>query len=166
MTALGRAGFLAGVLVLSGCSAGPTQSPVPAVDATPPSFAGAPAAVRQRTTLPPCGVDTAVRNGARFTVADTSARACFWTAYLRGQPAELIGTLRTDSGGLVTVITRSLGSGRVELFIDNTQLPGSDLAWTLLTCNGLQAINDSPVKPDWAPGIPPSVGCTTTTLAP
>lgn len=161
-----RRGWLAAIaLVVAACTSAPDLTAVPAVNATAPSFAAAPAAVRERTKLPACGVDVAVRHGDTFSVADTSARACFWTAYIRGQPAELVGTLRTENG-LITIITRSLGSGRAELFVDDTQLPGSDLGWTLLTCNGLQQINNGPVKPDWAPGIPPTQGCTTTSLSP
>src|SRR5262249_48323185 len=67
-----RLAAILAVLILAACSTGPTPSPVAAVDATPPSFASAPGAVQQRTVLPGCGVDTAVRHGSGFSVPDTS----------------------------------------------------------------------------------------------
>ena len=102
-------------------------------------------------TGPSCraaAIENAIRQDGPWNAA---GRACFWTAYQGGQPAEFTSTRLTMEGDPITTIYRVLGDERVELFIDSTQDRYGSGAWEHAACTSLAAITDGLVEPDFGP---------------
>lgn len=84
--------------------------------------------------MPSCGTeDVSTPGGPR----NQAARACFWSAYQAGEPAEFASTLPTTEGDPITMIFRVLGPERVEIFVDTTQDSFGVPGWTRFDCTAL-----------------------------
>ncbi|HEX5823407.1 MAG TPA: hypothetical protein VFY18_03015 [Candidatus Limnocylindrales bacterium] len=126
-------------------------------------FEGAPAIVRDRVALPPCG-EEAVRGDG---VVNLAGRRCLWTAYLEHRPAEFVTTQWSVEGDPITSIYRVLPGGSVEVFIDSTQDVWSARTWLRLACPGLSLIEGAAGQPAFGPGLgsQPDGECVETTIS-
>ena len=148
------AAALAIVAAITVACGSPTLSPAPTavppdvqgVTPVPSDASGLPAAVANRTELPSCGVEQAIRQDGPWNAV---ARACFWEAYLAGQPAEFASTRLTMEGDPITTIYRVLGDERVELFIDATQDRWGSGTWEHAACTTLVPIVGGMPEPDF-----------------
>jgi hypothetical protein len=132
-----------------------------ACNADAPQFVNAPLAVRERSPLPACGVETASgREG--FNV---DGRRCLWAAYEEHRAAEFISTQVTVEGDPITWIYRVGHGGDVEVFLDSTRDRWSARTWLRLTCPGLALIEGAPGQPAFTAGLNQAGGdCAETTL--
>lgn len=157
MTKFLLAASLLAVLILSACDA---FAPLPdSSDAT--QFVNAPLAVRERTPLPACGVETASgRDGP-----NVEGRRCLWAAYQEHRPAEFISTQLTVEGDPITWIYRVGAGGDVEVFLDSTKDSWSAKTWIRLTCPGLSLVEGAPGQPAISAGLnQPGGDCAETTI--
>lgn len=132
------------LLALVGCATPATpQPPEPSL----PSVA--PAAVANRTVLPPCGVERATTQQGPWNEA---ARECFWQAYRAQRPAEFVSTRLTTEGDPITSIYRVVAGGAVQVFIDSTQDRfAADRGWQRLDCSTLATVQSPAPAPDFGP---------------
>jgi hypothetical protein len=122
--------LFAAALLLLGCA-----TPIPSgaqLNNPPPE-------VRNRAPLPLCGTEVVVHGPG----ANVLARECFWSAYQNRRPAELISTQTTIEGDPITLVYRTVGDGRVEIFIDSTQDAFGSGAWTRLRCDNFGLAPDA-----------------------
>ena len=147
-----------GCLLLAGCDLLDRIEP----NAAAVRFPNAPAVVRDRVALPPCGEER-VRLGGDGNVA---GRRCLWSAYQERRPAEFITTQWSIEGDPITSIYRILPGGAVEVFIDSTQDAWSAKTWLRLACPGLSLVVGAPDQPAFGPGLGPQRGgeCAETTI--
>ena len=116
----------------------------PAIDS---SLSNAPAAVRDRPTLPGCGSET-VRAPAD---ANIDGRNCLWASYVDKRPAEFVTTQWTIEGDPITSVYRILPDGAIEVFIDSTHDAWSSKSWLHLACHELALIDGAPGQPAFGP---------------
>ena len=149
--------WLLAALVLSACD---TFAPLPdPSDAK--QFANAPLAVRERTPLPACGVETASGGGG----VNVEGRRCLWAAYQEHRPAEFISNQLTVEGDPITWIYRVGAGGDVEVFLDSTRDAWSAKSWIRLACPGLSLIEGAPGQPAISAGLnQPGGDCAETTI--
>jgi hypothetical protein len=110
--------------------------------------ARAPSVVADRTPLPSCGTEDATTQHGPWNAA---ARACFWSAYLAGGPAEFQSTRLTVEGDPVLTIYRALEPHRVEVFVDSTLDRYGFPGWARFDCATLSLSGAADPKPDFGP---------------
>ncbi len=93
-----------------------------------------PAFVADRAALPACGEETSSHGETR----NVAARQCLFDAYMAGSAAEFIVTESSVEGDPVTRITRVLGPGAVQVFVDATRDRFGSGRWEELRCSGLE----------------------------
>jgi hypothetical protein len=122
----------------------PERTPAP----TPfDAFASAPAAVAERDPLPSCGLEVVERE-VGGDVYDTTARECFWAAWLEQRPAEFVSVPITVEGGRITEVYRNLADSGVEIYLDWSSDPfGPHPGWVRTECAALM-VYANPAAPD------------------
>ena len=149
--------WLLAAVALGACD---TFAPLPdPPDAT--QFVNAPLAVRERSPLPACGVETASEGGG----VNVEGRRCLWSAYQEYRPAEFISNQLTVEGDPITWIYRVGADGDVEVFLDSTKDAWSAKTWIRLGCPGLSLVEGAPGQPAISAGLnQPGGDCAETTL--
>ncbi len=138
-------------------TAPPTAAPSQPIATAPSLGENAPASVRDRPLLPPCGLERALRLDGPW---NELARECFRTAYEQNQPAEFISTRLTIEGDPITYVYRILGFQRFEIFVDSTRDRFGAQAWTRLDCRSLNV--QAGFNPQWV--FESNATCTETTI--